>query len=1025
MSVESLNVNKLLVREQAYQLFENAPGSAATQIIVAALFYTLFSYSLNNTLLILWCVTISFLAITRLILVWFYKKKEPENVESWLHTFTFITLLMGVSWACFSLFYLTIDNAGLKYLFFVVICGLVAGAVPILAAWTPAYYANTIPQLISLPVILLYSSSTVNYFLAISFIVYCLMLLKLQRNANDNIKLSFQLQHKNDSLVSELNIEIEQREQLINERTQALNNSLSEKTAIVNNKLVAIAIVHERKIQWANSAFETMLGYDKGEVVGCSMRQFYINDEDYQVIGAAYVNIAEDVIKEDLEFKCKDGKHIWVSMRGSIFHEEEEKSLWVFVDISERKKAAEKLRLLGRVFSSTQDAITITDANQIIIDVNPAFCEITGYSREEVIGQTSRILSSDRQSPEFYIQMWETIDEQGHWQGEIWNRKKSGEVYAELLTISELKDHNGNRTNLVGIFSDITRSKQQQEELKLLAHYDVLTKLPNRILFTDRFQQAVAHSKRSGSILAVCFLDLDDFKPVNDNFGHDVGDKLLIEVAHRITACIRQEDTVARLGGDEFSLLLGDTLSYEQCQKTMERVHYSLAKPYWINGVSHQVTASSGITLYPMDEGDVDVDTLLRHADQAMYLAKQAGRNRYQLFNLEQEQKTTHKNHRLAEIESALAEKGFCLYYQPKVNMVTGNVFGVEALIRWNHPKQGLIPPLDFLPIIDGTDLDIQIGEWVTNEALAQLELWQNQGIQLEVSINISARHLLSDTFVAHLEEAFAKYPSVKPQSLQLEILENSVLADVNAITQIINVCQSTIGVSFALDDFGTGYSSLTHLRNLPAGSVKIDQSFIRDMIDDPSDYAIVDGVVGLANSFSRNVIAEGVETTAHGLMLLLIGCEQAQGYGIAKPMPANELPDWLSNYKPNAEWQLCGSMQRSKKESEKKLFRLTTDQWKNKFVENIISGPETAENWPIMDDKLCPCGSWLKRAKRAQIFDREGLNRIEQTHENVHKIANNLFIKYQEGEVDEARKGLKALQEAFDEMTTTLRLCN
>jgi diguanylate cyclase (GGDEF)-like protein/PAS domain S-box-containing protein len=1023
MSVESLNVNKLLVHEQAYQLFKNAPSSAATQVIVATLFYALFSNSLNNTLLIPWCITLSSLALARLIVVWLYKKKAPKDIDYWLHAFTFITLLMGITWACFSLFYFTVEDVNLRYLIFVVICGLVAGAVPILAAWSPAYYANTIPQLISLPAILLYSSSTVNYFLAISFIVYCVMLLRLQRNANDNIEFAFRLQHKNDALVSELNIEIAQREQLIDQRTQELNNLLIEKTAIVNNKLVGIIIVHDRKVQWANSAFETMLGYGKGEMTGCLTRQLYSNDEDYQAIADANTKISTGIIKDELEFKRKDGKHIWVSMRGSTLHENEGQTLWVFVDISKRKKATEKLRLLGRVFNSTQDAITITDANQNIIDVNPAFCEITGYSREDVIGQSPRILSSGRQSPEFYTEMWQKIDEQGHWQGEIWNRKKKGEVYAELLTISKLKDNNGNITNFVGIFSDITRSKQQQEELKLLAQYDVLTKLPNRILFTDRFQQAMAHSKRSKSLLAVCFLDLDDFKPVNDNFGHEIGDQLLIEVAHRITACIREEDTVARLGGDEFALLLGNTFSYDHCQQTMERVHHSLAKPYWINGISHQVTASSGITLYPLDEGDID--TLLRHADQAMYLAKQAGRNRYQRFNVEQELKTTNTNNRLTEIECALANKEFCLYYQPKVNMVTGNVFGVEALIRWNHPEKGQIPPLDFLPIVDGTNLEIEIGEWVTHEALAQLELWQEQDIQLEVSINISAHHLLSDTFVAQLDKALAKYPAINSQSLQLEILENSVLADVDGITQIIKICQSTLGVSFALDDFGTGYSSLTHLRNLPAGTVKIDQSFIRDMLDDPSDYAIVESVISLANSFNRDVIAEGVETTTHGLMLLLMGCEQVQGYGVARPMPADLLPQWLSNYTPNNEWQGCGSKRRSKKESERELFRLTTKQWHNRFIENILSAPESDNCWPIMDDKLCPCGSWLKRAKRAQLFNKEGLKRIEKAHEKVLLIANDLLIKYQEGELDGSRNGLNKLQAAFEDMSKALRLCD
>lgn len=1022
MPIQLSSRDKSLVREQAHQLFQNAPSSAATQVIVAALFYTLFSAPLNSTLLLLWSAALSLLAISRLILVWLYKKKAPKDTVYWLNAFTFLTLLIGVTWACFSLFYLTIDDVALKYLFFVIICGMVAGAVPILAAWTPAYYANTLPQLISLPAILVYSNSSTNDFLAIAFIVYCLMLIKLQSNTNRNIRVAFQLQHKNDDLVAELSAEIERREQIIEKRTQELSNALVEKTAIINNKLIGIVIAHDRKIQWANSTFETMLGYNAGETIGCLTHQFYVSQSVYQAIGEAYETLSDGVIKDELELKRKDGSHVWFSMKGSVLNEDKGQSLWVFVDISERIEALEKLRLSSRVFSDTHDGIIITDANQNIIDVNPAFCEITGYNYEEVMGQNPHVLSSGMQSRQFYSEMWQQIDQQGHWQGEVWNRKKSGEVYAELLTISELKDNNGNRSNFVGVFSDITKSKLQQEKLKLLAHYDALTKLPNRILFSDRFQRAVAHSKRSQTLLAVCFLDLDSFKPINDHFGHEVGDTLLIEVGQRITGCIREEDTVARLGGDEFALLLGDILTYKECQKTMERIHYSVGLPYWIDGVSHQVTLSSGIAVYPHNEGDVD--TLLRYADQAMYLAKQAGRNRYQLFNTEQEQKASDRNHRLAEIGHALTNNEFQLYYQPKVNMVTGHIFGAEALIRWNHPEQRLIPPLDFLPVIEGTDLEIQLGEWVTNAALAQLELWQKQGISLEVSINITSHHLLSDTFLAQFGNILAKYPTVDAESLQLEILESSVLSDVKSITETIERCQEILGVSFALDDFGTGYSSLTHLRNLPADTVKIDQTFVRDMLDDPNDYAIIDGVIGLADSFNRSIIAEGVETTAHGVMLLLMGCEHAQGYGIAKPMPADKFANWLSNYMPNYEWQLCGDKSFSKKERERKIFKLITERWKNKFAENILSEPETPKDWPILDGTQCLCSFWLKRAKRAQLFDSNGLKKLEQNHNRVHIIAEDIYIKYQDGNFELARNGLKEFQVAFDEMNTMLEMC-
>ena len=1021
MSIDSSDRDKLVVREQANQIFNNVSGSAVTQIIVAALFYTLFNASIDSKALLFWAISLSVIAISRLVLAQLYKKKAPKEVKNWLNAFTLLTLLLGITWACFSLFFLTVDDVSLKYLFFVAICGMVAGAVPILAAWTPAYYANTLPQLIVWPSVLLYSHSTVNYFIAISFTVYCLMLIKLHSNANHSIRTMYQLQYKNDDLVAELNAEIERREQLIEIRTQELNNSLIEKTAIANNKLVGIVIVKDRKIQWANATFETMMGYKNGETIGCLTRQFYAKETDYQAIGEAYKSILDGIIKDELEFKCKDGKTVWVSMKGSVLDANKGTSLWVFVDISERMQALEALRLSSRVFSETHDGIIITDANQKIIDVNPAFCEITEYSHEEVIGQTPNILSSGKQSSEFYIEMWKQINEQGHWQGEVWNRRKSGEVYAELLTISELKNNNGKRSHFVGVFSDITKSKLQQEKLKQLVHYDVLTNLPNHTLLSDRFRQAVAHSKRSGTLLAVCFLDLDSFKDINDNFSHEVGDELLIEVGKRILACIREEDTAARLGGDEFALLLGDIVSYEQCEQMMDRIHHSIAEPYYINDVLHQLTVSSGIAFYPNNKGDVD--TLLRYADQAMYLAKQAGRNRYQWFNTEQEQKNSDKYNRLSEIEQALNNNEFQLYYQPKVNMVTGDVYGVEALIRWIHPNKGLIPPLEFLPTVAETNLEIQLGEWVTNAALAQLELWQQQGINLEVSINITSHHLLSDTFLSQLETILDKYPTVNAQSLQLEILESSVLSDVKAITDIINRCQNRLGLSFALDDFGTGYSSLTHLRNLPAGTVKIDQSFVRDLLDDPNAYAIIDGVIGLADSFNRNIIAEGVETTNHGLMLLLMGCEQAQGYGVAKPMPANEFAAWFSNYTPNYEWQLCGKelLSKSKKECDRKLFRLTTEHWKNSFVENIILGAESIVDWPVMDAEQCPCGFWIKRAMRAQLFEDSDLKQLKKTHEKVHLIADGIYRNYQVGQINEARNGLKDLHIAFDEMSAVL----
>jgi len=692
-----------------------------------------------------------------------------------------------------------------------------------------------------------------------------------------------------------------------------------------------------------------------------------------------------------------------------------------FLEI-EQKRSEEKLQLSARVFSNTHEGIKITDDKMNIIDINPAFCDITGYSRDEVIGKNPRILSSGKQSPEFYQNMWQQVNEQGHWQGEVWNRKKEGQLYAELLTISVLKDEFENIVNYVGIFTDITSSKKQQEKLSLMAHYDVLTGLPNRALFTDRFTQAIAHSKRTKHQLAICFLDLDNFKPVNDTYGHEMGDKILIEVAERITANIREEDTVSRQGGDEFALLLNDIESFAQCEQTLQRIHHALGQPFFIDDAPYKITASSGVTLYPND--DADIDTLLRHADQAMYQAKLEGKHRYHLFDPEHDQRTIEKHHQLDEIEQALANNEFQLYYQPKVNMVTGVVFGAEALIRWIHPEKGLIPPLDFLPLIDNTELELRVGNWVINQALSQLGAWDQQGIQIEVSINIASHHLLSETFFSELESALTKHPSVGSEFLQLEILESSALGDLNAITTVIETCQGALGVKVALDDFGTGYSSLTHLRTLPADTIKIDQSFVRDMLDDPSDYDIIDGIIGLSDSFNRKVIAEGVETTKHGLMLLMMGCEEAQGYGISRPLPADDFPQWLEDYTPNQEWQLCGNEHRSNKENKIKLFRLITDHWKDAFINNIQRSSDNVEHWPIMSSKHCPCGTWIKRAKQEQLFGGEGLNQLYKTHEALHLVAQALHLQYQEGDIEGVIEGLPELQAAFDGMVNALGKC-
>jgi diguanylate cyclase (GGDEF)-like protein/PAS domain S-box-containing protein len=686
------------------------------------------------------------------------------------------------------------------------------------------------------------------------------------------------------------------------------------------------------------------------------------------------------------------------------------------------KSVLESENLYTTLFQKSADAFLLIEGDTFI-DCNPAAITMLGYqSKEEFLNlhpsQLSPTVQSDGTSSfEKANEMINIAFEKGNHRFEWEHKRQNNEVFPVEVLLTAI--HVGETELLHVVLRDITERKKQENRLEYIAHYDVLTQLPNRVLLADHFQQAIAHCHRTHFLLAIALLDLDDFKPVNDSYGHTVGDHLLIEVAKRIKSLLREEDTVSRLGGDEFVLLLGEITSISAGKQLFERIHQSLSQPYIIDGDTITISASSGITFYPIDTGDID--TLIRHADQAMYQAKLAGKNQFHLFSVEDDQQLIHRQTQLHEIELALTNTEFQLFYQPKVNMKTGEVFGVEALIRWFHPIKGLIPPLDFLPIIDSTDLEIHVGDWVINEAVAQLDSWQKQGLKLELSINISSHHFLSDNFFSQLNGALTKYPNVEPRLLQLEILESSTLGDLNAISKIIKLCQGNLGINIALDDFGTGYSSLTHLRNLPVNTIKIDQTFIRDMLDDPSDYAIVDGVIGLSKAFGREVIAEGVESIEHGLMLLLIGCEQAQGYGIAKPMTASNVSKWITNYTPNQDWINCGNETLSDKASKIKLFKLITNHWKDTFIKNIQSSPEEIQHWPIMDRQYCHCSQWLKRAKESQLFEQQWLKKITTAHDEIHTIANALFQTYQQGDITAAREGLDKLHATFEEMSTIL----
>lgn len=561
---------------------------------------------------------------------------------------------------------------------------------------------------------------------------------------------------------------------------------------------------------------------------------------------------------------------------------------------------AKRLSLSSSVFDNAHDGIFITNADLNIVNVNRSFTKITGYPKEAVIGEKPSHLGFAFQDNHYFEKALVDIALKNQCRGEVWNLHADGNVYAAWLDIFAVYDDDKIVTSYIGLFSDITEVKQQRKNLEHMAYHDPLTQLPNRILFSDCLKKELQEI-HDEELLAICYFDLDDFKPVNDALGHEAGDKLLVNVATRMRNCFSDCDTIARLGGDEFAVLLSGLSSSDECKAKLDKLLEEINRPYEIDGQMIKVSASIGYTLYPTDLSEPD--TLLRHADHAMYHVKVNGRGFHHQFDADHDRLTRDTLEEKEAIYAALPNGEFKLYYQPKVDMSLGKVIGFEALIRWQHPEKGLRSPIEFLPLIEqDTNLTIQIGEWVITETLHQITTWKAMGLSVKISVNISAKHMVQINFSERLQYLLSAFPKVNPQLLELEITETAVIEDVALVAKTIKECRH-FGVSFALDDFGVGYSSLTYLRRLPVSVIKIDQSFIRDMLADDGDHAVVAGVISLGESFALQVVAEGVETVEHGIQLLEMGCHLAQGYGISKPMEASLVVDWVKGYQADERW--------------------------------------------------------------------------------------------------------------------------
>ncbi|WP_190272132.1 bifunctional diguanylate cyclase/phosphodiesterase [Sideroxydans lithotrophicus] len=642
----------------------------------------------------------------------------------------------------------------------------------------------------------------------------------------------------------------------------------------------------------ASDSFCSMLGYQRNEMLGMNVCQWDADFSDPRIVKLfrdQFTNKGRTQF--ETRHRRKDGTVIDVEISGYPLQLHGKPALFNSSrDITERKKIEVEIQIAATAFEA-QEGMLITDADRNILRVNRAFTDITGYSAEEVIGKNPRILSSGLHDSHFYAAMWNTLVATGAWKGEIWNKRKNGEVYPERLAITAVKDARGVVINYVASLSDITLHKAAEDEIRSLAFFDPLTGLPNRRLLMDRLQQALVASSRSGKAGALLFLDLDNFKNLNDTLGHDIGDLLLQQVAQRLKNCVREGDTVARIGGDEFVVMLED-LSAESIEAASQteavgwKIISTLNKPYHLEKFEVHSTPSIGATLF--DSRPQIIDDLFKQADIAMYQAKKAGRNTMRFFDPQMQDTLNTRTALEADLRKSIERREFNLFYQIQVDEMNRPV-GAEALIRWIHPKRGMVSPAEFIPLAEETDLILNIGLWVLQEACAQLKTWQNNPLtrNLVLAVNVSAKQFRQSDFATQVRVFVEKY-AIDPSKLKLELTESMLQENIEDTILIMNALKE-IGVQFSLDDFGTGYSSLQYIKKLPLNQLKIDQSFVHDLDFDRDDKAIVRAIIAMAKSLQLDVIAEGVETQEQRQLLLNKGCTHFQGYLFSKPLPIRE----------------------------------------------------------------------------------------------------------------------------------------
>ncbi|HSJ47779.1 MAG TPA: EAL domain-containing protein [Gammaproteobacteria bacterium] len=683
-------------------------------------------------------------------------------------------------------------------------------------------------------------------------------------------------------------MELVEREEQRQQQDRALRASEQRYRFLLENAPFPVVLtrVSDGILRYGNHRAEALFCIPREQGIGLPASRFYHNPQERDRF-IQRLRQEGNVFDQELRMVSTTGRVFCALISASIVEFEGEPAIFAAInDITERKRIQTEMELNAKVFEQSSEGIMICDAQNNMVSVNRAYCEITGYPQTELLGQNPRILKSGRHDAAFYRNIWAQTLNRGHWEGEIWNRRKSGEIFPCWLSITTLRGGGGEITHYIGVSRDISKHKQDEEQIRNLAHYDVLTGLPNRYLLNDRIEQAISQAHREGHSLGLMFLDLDRFKNVNDSLGHQVGDRMLMEVSNRLRGLVREEDTVSRLGGDEFIILLLG-VDAEGAAHVASKIIRAMAEPFMIGGDELTITPSIGIAMYP-DDGQ-EIETLLQCADSAMYKAKDTGRNNYRFFTVEMHSHIRRTLQLENALRRALERNELALHYQPQLEISSGDIVGVEALLRWQHPEFGMVSPADFIPIAEDSGLILPIGEWVLRTAVQQNRAWQQAGLgSFAMAVNISAVQFRQASLAQMVGQILREF-GLAPGWLELELTESITMEDPLTAIGIMDRLHDQ-GVRLSIDDFGTGYSSLSYLKRFRINKLKIDQSFVQDITSDPDDEAIVDAVISLADSLQLRTIAEGVETVEQLEFLRSKGCDEIQGYYFSKPLPAQEV---------------------------------------------------------------------------------------------------------------------------------------